>query len=41
MAWKEKKVGEIRKRYFDWGEFFGTIFAIGFVILLLIGFAVG
>ena len=33
MSWKQKKVAEVHKRYFDWGEFFGTIFFIGFLII--------
>ncbi len=35
MSWKQKKVAEVHKRYFDWGEFFGTLFVIA---LLIIGF---
>lgn len=36
MGWKTKKVAEVHKKYFDWGEFFGTIIAIIFVIGFLI-----
>jgi len=33
MSWKTRKRAEIHQRYFDWGDFFGTLFVIALVII--------